>query len=139
MLFVNWCVEKLIDQGIASIQGQIAEWQMSYVAWREFGGASLFGEACLFSMTPLQKRLISQTHYYDVIRSSLSGSTDKKTIFPESKLPYPTELHNWYNKWRTKQMSKTSSPKDSSPSHSVSMVDKDQPTQRVPMTFKKGR
>lgn len=134
MLFVHWCVEKLIDQSIASIQGQVAEWQMLYLTWREFGGASLFGETCLSHMTACQLRLVTQSHYYDVIRSTLAGSSDKKTSFPTDKLPYPTELHNWYNKWRAKQTSKPSSvPKAGG--NRISMVDEEQPKHRLPLNF----
>jgi hypothetical protein len=109
---------------------------MLYVTWREFGGASLFGETCLSSMSPFQLRLVTQSHYYDVIRSSIAGSSDKKTTLPDNKLPYPTELHNWYNKWRDKQLSKPSG-ESKSGGKRMSMVDDEQPKHRVPLHFDK--
>ncbi len=71
----------------------------NYVNLREFGHQSVFGETKIVGMTDLQARLLSVTHLYDVIRSS----PDIDVQIPESILPYPIKLHDWYNDLKEKQ------------------------------------
>lgn len=99
-----------------------------YVVYRELGHRSAFGEESLSDLTELQLRLLSITHTYDVIQSSLSthdsyeGGTTK---IPDKIRPYPTNLLKWYKEWtektrkKSESQSKKSSSNKSRPTHTI--------------------
>lgn len=77
-----------------------------YIVYRELGHQSAFGEESLLDLTELQLKLLSITHTYDVIQSSLSMHDSyeegSKTEIPSKVRPYPTKLLKWYNDWNAK-------------------------------------
>lgn len=88
-----------MEQCLASIILSVATWSRLYQAYREFGHQSLFGELALVELSPLQIKLLSLTHFYDVVRSI----PEAEDLIPDSVLPFPTELQAWYNTWKDEQ------------------------------------
>lgn len=105
-------------------------WMDEYVVYRELGHRSAFGEESLSDLTELQLKLLSITHTYDVIQSSLSTHDSYEggtTEIPAKVRPYPTNLLKWYKEWsdKTRKKSEANSKKPSSsttkgrPTHTI--------------------
>lgn len=95
----------MLEQCLAAIILGVVSWSRLYQAYREFGHQSLFGESALIELSPLQSKLLSLTHFYDVVRSI----PEADELIPEAVLPFPTELQAWYNTWKDEQKSGTDS------------------------------
>ena len=83
---------------------------MLYVAAREFGGRSIFGENSLSELSDNQRKLLMLSQLYDVVRTSTEP--DDVTI-PDEILPYPTKLNNWYNEHKEEKRKQRMSDKPS--------------------------
>jgi len=90
---------------MAEIINHDSTWTRAYVAYREFGAASFFGETTLWGMTMTQSELLALSQLYDVIHSQ----HDVMDAMPEDLLKYPTKMSKWYSDFsdkRRKEMGK---------------------------------
>lgn len=103
-------MSRLTDQAIAQIVNTSPRWMDEYVVYRELGHRSAFGEESLSDLTELQLKLLSITHTYDVVQSSLNTHDSYeggRTEIPDQVRPYPTKLLKWYKEWSDKLKAKT--------------------------------
>lgn len=110
-------LSKLVDQAIAQVINTDPRWMEEYVIYRELGHHSAFGEESLSDLTELQLKLLSITHTYDVIQSSLNTHDSYEggtTEIPDKVRPYPTNLLKWYKKWTEETRKKSDSAKKDS-------------------------
>lgn len=96
---------------MAQIINTDPSWMEIYVIYRELGHRSAFGEDSLCDLTVWQRKLLSITHTYDVIQSSLGvhdSYGEGHTEIPVKVRPYPTKLLNWYKDWTEKTRKQSS-------------------------------
>lgn len=119
---------RLTDQAIAQIVNTNPRWMDEYVVYRELGHHSVFGEESLSDLTELQLKLLSITHTYDVVQSSLNTHDSYEggtTEIPAKIRPYPTNLLKWYKEWsdkarkKSEEKSKRSSSTKSRPTQTI--------------------
>jgi hypothetical protein len=84
---------------MANIIRNDSTWTRAYVAYREFGAGSMFGESCLTAMTMTQTELLSLSQLYDVLHSQ----SDVMDDMPERMLDYPSMMSKWYSEYTKKR------------------------------------
>lgn len=78
------------------------KWVRAYTAYREFGGASLFGERSTIERTSQQAELLSLNQLYDVFYQQ----PDVMDEVPDALWPYPTKMSKWYEEFNKKRKKK---------------------------------
>ncbi len=96
------------EQALANIIRNDINWTRTYIAYREFGASSLFGETSLSGLTIIQSELLSLSQLYDVIQSQY----DVSDAVPVNLWEYPTKLSKWYSDFAEKRRKGTDKKKD---------------------------